>query len=137
VVFEIASEGTWLDDLDDKYDQYERLGVREYFLFDPEGVYLNPPVQGYRLTGAVYRRMRTDALESELGFGLRAEGAMLRLTDARSGRPIPTRLERAEQADAERLRADAEKERADALAAEVERLKARLKELGDPAGAGP
>jgi Uma2 family endonuclease len=137
VVFEMASEGTWQDDLDDKYDQYERLGVREYFLFDPEGLYLVPPLQGYRLSGTAYRRLRTTALESELGFRLRAEDTMLRLISARTGEPILTRAEQVQRAnahadqiqaaaDAARAAAEAERQRADALAAEVERLKKLL-----------
>ena len=117
VVFEMASEGTWRDDLDDKFDQYERLGVKEYFLFDPECVHLVPQLQGYRLNGTAYRRLRQTELVSELGFGLRAEDTMLRLIDLETGQPIPTRLERA-----------------DALQAEVERLRAQLKGQGDASG---
>ncbi|QJW94113.1 hypothetical protein FTUN_1632 [Frigoriglobus tundricola] len=120
VVFEMASENTWRDDLDDKYDQYERLGVREYFLFDPEGLYLVPRLQGYRLNGTAYRRLRGAELTSELGFGLRAEDTIVRLIDLKTGRPIPTRAEAVE----------AERKRADALQMEVERLRARLQQLG-------
>lgn len=134
VVFEMASAGTWREDLDDKYDRYEQLGVREYFLFDPEGVHLVPRLQGYRLTGTAYRRLRQSELGSELGFGLRAEGTMLRILDGRTGQPIPTR---AEAVSAERDRADNEKLRADALADEVERLKAMLRKHGDVNGNGP
>jgi Uma2 family endonuclease len=141
-VFEMASESTWQNDLEDKFDRYEELGVREYFLFDPEGLYLVPVLQGYRLRGAAYRRIRTNALESELGFRLRAEDTMLRLIDGRTGLPIPTRAEAVEAAEAALRGAEAaaaqaeaarlaEKARADALAAEVERLKNLL------GGAGP
>ena len=119
VVFEMASEGTWRDDLDDKFDHYERLGVKEYFLFDPEGLYLVPRLQGYRLSGTAYRRLRQTELASELGFGLRAEETMLRLIDLKTGQPIPTR-----------------RERADALQAEVDILRARLQQLGDTNGNG-
>ncbi|QEL20325.1 Uma2 family endonuclease [Limnoglobus roseus] len=129
VVFEFASRGTYQTDEEDKFFLYEELGVREYFLFDPEGAYLSTPLKGYRL-GEVYGRLRpTDGMiESLLGFKLRAEGRMLRLYDARNNVPIPTRLERA---DAERQRADAERQRADQLQAEVERLKAILAQRGE------
>lgn len=134
-VFEMASENTWENDLEDKFDRYESLGVREYFVFDPEGLYLVPPLQGYRLRGSAYRRIRTNAIESELGFRLRAEGPMIRLTDTRTGSPIPTRAEAIDAAraaaDAAQSALNAERQRADALAAEVERLK---KQLG---GGGP
>jgi Uma2 family endonuclease len=36
VTFEIASEGTWFDDLEIKPDRYATLGVREYFAYDPQ-----------------------------------------------------------------------------------------------------
>jgi Uma2 family endonuclease len=123
VVFEMASEGTVLQDLGPKYWQYEELGVREYFLFDPEGLHLVPVLQGFRLNRSAYRRLlpADGMLESDLGFRLRAEGPVLRLIDGRTGQPIPTRAEAVER----------ERQRADALAAEVERLK---KQLG---GAGP
>lgn len=146
-VFEIASKGTWQEDVEEKYDDYARRGVAEYFLFDPEGVYIGTAPQGYRLNGSVYRRIwytPVGEVESRLGFRMRSEGGMLRLIDGRTGQPIPTRAEAVEaaeaaasaerrRADTEKLRADAaeaaeaaEKLRADALAAEVERLKALL-----------
>jgi Uma2 family endonuclease len=132
VVFEMASRSTWQDDIEDKFDRYEQFGVREYFLFDPEAAYLVPVLQGYRLSGSAYRRIRGTGgdLPSELGFLVRAEDTTLRLVDGRTGRPIPTREEAVEEtrraADAERQRADAERQRADALAAELAALRERL-----------
>ena len=130
VVFEMASEGTWRDDLDDKYDRYEQLGVREYFLFDPEGEHLVPRLRGYRLRETAYRRLRQTELTSELGFGLRAEETMLRLIDLKSGRPIPTRAEAARHEAAESQR------EAERLRAELERLRAQLKAPGEANGSG-
>ena len=148
-VFEMASRSTVNEDLGEKYWRYEELGVREYFLFDPESTHLVPVLQGFRLNDSAYRRLLpTDGtLESELGFRIRVEETMLRLIDARTGRPIPTRAEavaverdRADnellRADAERDRAEAERQRADSLQAEVERLKAQLRLLGDTIGSG-
>lgn len=159
VVFEMASAGTWRDDLEDKFDRYEELGVKEYFLFDPEGLYLVPRVQGYRLVGTAYRRLRQSELTSELGFGLRAEGTMLRLVDLATGQPVATRAEAVEtehqraeterrraeaerqraeterrRAEAERQRAEAEHQRAEVLQTEIDRLRARLQQLGDTSG---
>jgi hypothetical protein len=143
VVFEMASQGTWRDDLGVKYWRYEELGVREYFLFDPQARHLVPPLQGFRLNRTAYRRLLSadDVLESELGFKLRAEGQMLRLIDAKTGQPIPTRLERAEterrRAEQEKQRAVQAEQRADALQSEVERLKALLKQYGHTNGEQP
>jgi hypothetical protein len=124
----MASKTTWREDLGTKFWRYEELGVREYFLFDPEGLYLVPVLQGFRLNRSAYRRLLSpdDVLESELGFKLRAEGTMLRLIDARTGQPIPTRAEAV----------DREKQRADALQAEVDRLRAMLGLQGNTNGGG-
>ncbi len=35
VVFEIASEETWNKDLEEKPDRYTKMGVKEYFAYDP------------------------------------------------------------------------------------------------------
>lgn len=141
VVFEMASRGTVDEDLTTKFFQYEDLGVREYFLFDPEGTNMTPAFQGYRLNGTAYRRLRDTELTSELGFGLRPEETMLRLIDLKTGQPIPTREEAVEAArkaaEVERQRFEAEKQRADALQAELDRLRAMLqKPPGDSNGGG-
>ncbi len=149
VVFEMASRSTVNEDLGEKFWRYEELGVREYFLYDPEATHLVPVLQGFRLNGTAYRRLLATegVLESELGFRIRAEGTMLRLIDGRTGRPIPTRAEaiaverdRADnellRANAERERAEAERHRADSLQSEVERLKALLRKHGDTNGSG-
>jgi Uma2 family endonuclease len=117
-VFEMASRGTWRDDVESKFQQYEQLRVPEYFLFDPEGLYLAPPLQGNRLEEGKFCRLPDDAVESELGFRLQAEHRVLRLIDLRTGETIPTRAEAADRAnlaaEAERKRADAEKRQAKA-----------------------
>jgi Uma2 family endonuclease len=140
VVFEMASQNTWREDVGEKYNRYESLGVQEYFLFDPEGLYLVPPLQGYRLNGTAYRRLRQNELESELGFSLRSEDTMLRLIDTRTQQPILTRAEavEAERQKAEALQAEAasERKRADSLQSEVERLKALLQKYGQANGNG-
>src|SRR5262245_54477245 len=46
VVFEITSRSTRLEDLGTKRALYAMLGVPEYFLYDPLGEYLQPPLQG-------------------------------------------------------------------------------------------
>ncbi len=49
VVFEVSSRSTADNDLVQKPKLYARLGVQEYFLFDPEADYLQPALQGFRL----------------------------------------------------------------------------------------
>lgn len=140
VVFEMASQGTVDADLTTKFFQYEDLGVREYFLFDPEGANMPVSFQGYRLNGTAYRRLRDNELSSELGFGLRPEGSMLRLVDLKTGLPIPTRAEAMEAAqraaETARQQFEAEKQRADALQAEIDRLRAQLQKPSTTNGGG-
>jgi Uma2 family endonuclease len=149
VLFEIASRKTWRSDLDEKRHLYASIGVKEYFLFDPEGKYLKPVLQGFRTVKGKSVPMKPAAdgslVSKELGLRLVPEGAMLRLIDIHTGQPILTRTERAEQekqraeqekqraeqeerrAEQEKQRAEQEKQRADELAAEVERLKAQMR----------
>jgi Uma2 family endonuclease len=47
VVFEIASEGTFENDLGGKRLDYARLGVEEYYLLDPEREYLPSPLMAF------------------------------------------------------------------------------------------
>ena len=57
-ICEFSSEHTWENHLSWKRNTYERLGVKEYFLFDPEYHYLRPALQGFRLASGRYRRSR-------------------------------------------------------------------------------
>lgn len=83
VVFEITSRSTRLEDLGTKRALYAMLGVQEYFLYDPLGEYLRPPLQGYRLRDGEYERMASErelVLVSEaLGLELGLENGRLRV----------------------------------------------------------
>lgn len=48
VIFEVASESTWKKDISDKVEVYERLGAEEYYILDPENLYLPLPLMAYR-----------------------------------------------------------------------------------------
>ena len=55
LVIEVTSASTRSEDLDQKLQLYrDVILVREYFLFDPLGEYLVPPLQGYRLEAGAY-----------------------------------------------------------------------------------
>ena len=93
-VLETTSASTRRRD-EEKKEIYERLGVAEYFQFDPEGEYLKPRLQGVRLSGGQsrqsprYRAVRPEPdgslLSETTGVLFRAEGDRLRLTDAATG----------------------------------------------------
>jgi Uma2 family endonuclease len=140
-VFEVSSETTVSEDIGPKRDVYERIGIPEYFLFDPHDQFLNPVLQGFRLVNGTYVALQPAAdgslTSQQLGLRLVPEGRMLRLVDANTAAAVLTRRERIEQeqqradderqrADNERRRADDEKRRADQLAEEVRRLQALL-----------
>ena len=48
-VLEIASESTHRADRDEKRGLYAGMGVSEYWQYDPVGIYLDPPLLGFRL----------------------------------------------------------------------------------------
>ena len=100
LVVEVSSKSTRLEDLRKKFDLYrDELKVREYFLFDPLGEYLDPPLQGYRLLEGEYVPIGPEAgrLPSEaVNLHLEADGAQVRLFDPATGRRLLTRLERIE-----------------------------------------
>jgi Uma2 family endonuclease len=120
VVIELTSSSTRHEDVETKYRLYQdTLKVKEYFLFDPLGDYLDPPLQGYRLRAGQYHAVRAVAgrLPSRvLGLQLERHGRELRLYDTEAEGWVPTPLERA-------VRAEAENER---LRREIEALRRQL-----------
>ena len=55
-VMEMASESTWRRDAAEKRTIYARMGVTEYWRFDPKGGYFtSPPLVGERLVSGEYR----------------------------------------------------------------------------------
>ena len=62
-VLEIASESTWRHDATRKRDIYARMGVAEYWRFDPEGAHYPVPLIGERLVNGEYQPIEvgTDA----------------------------------------------------------------------------
>jgi len=53
-IFEVTSPRTRQVDLGRKLLVYAKIGVEEYYLFDPFGHYLKPPFRAYRLEGGEY-----------------------------------------------------------------------------------
>jgi Uma2 family endonuclease len=126
VVFEITSRGSRLEDLGTKRAVYAMLGVREYFLYDPLGEYLRPPLQGYRLQEGEYQRLLSgtegEFVSQVLGLELRVEAGRLRVVDPATGERL---LTPAEAQAARRAEATARR----AAEAELERLRAELARL--------
>jgi Uma2 family endonuclease len=97
VVIELSSRRTWGDDLQKKWRLYARLGVREYYIFDPEYDYLDPALVAYRLSKrgelakvkVKHRRVFSEAL----GLELVDTGETLRLYNPAIHQFLPTRAE--------------------------------------------
>ncbi len=114
-VVELTSKSTQGEDLDDKMSIYQdEMPVPEYFLFDPKGEYLDPPLQGHRLREGkdVPIEMVQGRLPSEvLGLHLERDGEWLRFHNPGTGLWLPTPEEREAALEAERELAETERER--------------------------
>jgi Uma2 family endonuclease len=122
LVVEITSESTKSEDMKVKKGLYERLGIEEYFLFDPLGEYLRPRLQGYRLVNGRYEPLAAEGdgalLSRTTGLRLEPEGDRLRLRDAATGKPLLWADEEARAREA--AEENTEQERLARLAAEEE-----------------
>ena len=96
VIFEVISRSTRQEDRGRKRRLYAELGVREYYMYDPTGDYLDPRLQAWMLAedtanGPAYREMPllTDEpgyLSLELGLEVRLRhDSSLGLRDPASG----------------------------------------------------
>ena len=93
VVIELASQTTWQKDVGTKVKLYEKLGVKEYFIFDPQYNCLSEPLIAYRLTnGILVRQEVTDdtAFCESLGLKLVNTNKTLRLLEPKSGEYLLT-----------------------------------------------
>lgn len=120
LVVEVTSKSTRREDLKKKRDLYAKLGIPEYFLFDPREEYLKPPLQGFRLLKGEYRSIPPAADGSvtsrTAGVIFHPEGDWVRLADAATGEPLLT-------AEEWREKARATEERIRQLEEEIERLR--------------
>ncbi len=145
-VLEVAAPLKARLDREGKRELYQRLGVREYWMHDPDGGLHRTRLQALRLVGGTYRAVKVErdasghirARSKVLGLDLLFDGDRLRIWDPVAGRFLPTvaeaeaRAEAAQQMqreaqaqaeDAKRLRRAAERDRREAEArAESERL---------------
>ncbi len=134
VVFEVTSRSTKQDDESFKPQIYERIGVKEYFLYDPTSDYLQPSLQGYRLHGdegfvAITTSEDGSLACKTLGILLSLDDQDLVMSDGASGDVLLTEAE-AERAarEVERAAREAAEARATKLQAELDRLREELRQ---------
>ena len=124
VVFEIASEETWHKDLDEKPAKYARMGVQEYFAYDPHDVPL-PASGNRRLFG--WRLDQESQTMRAIPFGpngslwshhlqswLVPDGVVLRLYDSGGRMRLTFAETEAQQRQLEAQQRQAETQRAEA-----------------------
>ena len=134
-VMEVGSPGTWEADKGPKKDIYAKMGVREYWLFDPTGELFDPPLLGFRLQRGKYVPLAACRGRSELVLAsevlqleLRPDNGHVRFHDPATGEDLPTPLEDA----AERRREAAARRKAEAKVAELEALVRQLRSRPAP-----
>lgn len=131
-IIETTSRKTRQADLRTKPDLYARLGVKEYFLFDPKHEYLEPPLQGYRLMANSYERIQLEPdgalVSQELGLRLSGESGQLVFVRLDNGKRLLTAEERAKRAARVRRREALARRAAEAEVARLREEIARLRE---------
>ncbi|HLQ46010.1 MAG TPA: Uma2 family endonuclease, partial [Planctomycetaceae bacterium] len=122
-VIEVTSRKTRKKDAVTKPELYARLGIPEYFLFDPDLDYLDPPLQGYRLAGEAYQSIPRESdgslVSEQLGLRLFHDNDDLQLFRLDTGERLLTGREQADRARQEQTE----------TLAEVARLRAELARL--------
>ncbi len=135
---EVASASTAPRDVNDKPAIYARIGVPEYWRFDPSGGrYYGQPLYGGSLTGGVYQEI---AVTTEPDGILKAYSEVLELSlcwdegwprfyDPSTGAYLENWRQVQADREAERAARHAAEARGDAAEAEIERLRERLRHL--------
>ena len=131
-ILEVLSRKTADKDLGPKRRACEKLGVREYWTFDPSLKLTPEGIVGNVLRGQGYEPVPplpgTERYRSPLlGLEFRELDGNLRIFDPYTGLDLETYAEIAERADTEQQRAENERQRADAAEAELARLKLSLR----------
>ena len=110
-VVEVASPSTSRHDATGKRATYERMGVREYWRFDPLGKLIPGRLAGWRLEAGRYKRVRAVReagwhRSEALGLELRAERWLLRFHDPLRGRQLLTHTEISEELEVNERKLD-------------------------------
>lgn len=132
VIFEVASNMTWDIDVGKKYKDYERFGVEEYYILDPEFAYLPAPLMAFHRQG---ERLLAVPVNDEKIFSpllgleiVRAENTF-RLFNPQTDEFLRTLEEAEEKQRIEEEKRKIAESRAIAAETELERLRAEIERL--------
>jgi len=130
VVFEIISPSNRAGQLLTKFRFYDRFGVEEFYIYDPETADLTVWI---RREDTLQEVAETNGWVSpRLGVRFDLSGGELRVLRP-DGRPLVSYVELAEESERERQRAETERQRAELERQRAEQLAAQLRALGvDP-----
>ncbi|UBF24280.1 Uma2 family endonuclease [Kovacikia minuta CCNUW1] len=128
VVFEVVSPGNTIPEMNRKFQFYERYGVEEYYIYDPDRLSLGGFIRQDGCLEAVEEMEGWVSPRLKIRFSLSPEGQLMLYRP--DGMQFETYEQIAERAEQERVRAEQERTRAEAAEQEVERLKAQLRSLG-------
>ncbi|MDE0261220.1 MAG: Uma2 family endonuclease, partial [Bryobacterales bacterium] len=128
-VVDVAADLPGRRDATSKRAKYERIGVREYWRFDPLGELIPDGLEGWRLEGGRYKSVQAVReagwhRSEALGLELRPEGWLLRFHDPLLGRDLLTHAETSAALE----RAERERDRANQR---IRELEARLRSSSD------
>ncbi len=129
VVFEILSPGNRLAELLRKLRFYQRYGVEEYYVYDPDRGLLD----GWLRTGRRLKGIRKMAGFVSPRLQIRfepGEGPDRLVIIGPDGNPFLTYVQLMERFEAERQRTEAERQRTEAERQRADRYLAKLRELG-------
>jgi Uma2 family endonuclease len=130
IVFEILSPGNTLKEMAKKLKFYERYGVEEYYIYDPDKIDLN----GW-LRSQEAGQNSLEVIEDMNGWVSPRLGIRFQLTPQTleiyrpDGEKFLTSVELAQQREQERQRAEVERQRADTALSQLEEEKQRYQDL--------
>ena len=132
-VMEVASVSTWREDDGRKAKLYERLGVQEYWQYDPTGEYLGLRLKGRRLVeGAYVPQPVVESLDGmlllrseTLDLDFRVKGEEMHFFDPATGERLLSRIDQLAARQAAESRAEAAESRADAAASRADVAESR------------
>lgn len=127
VVFEISSHSTWREDLQTKYALYQKIGVKEYYIFDPEYDYLKDEfLVAYHLKNGKFKEVKLkegSVFSPALNLEIVNTGETLRLFNPETKAFLPTAAELNDEKQILLKQLEQRNEEIEKLKAELAKLK--------------